>query len=227
MNHLDELPLERIEEIEDKIRGLRNGRVITQLDFDRLETELEEARTQIAGLKKKQMGHDDEVVLARVRISTLEIIIEDIQVRHRSDIRSLLEAIRELKNNKMAPKRTSTSTALTMTQAAIRKLVADSVAIALEAEAANVANDDNTNRNTEPREAPVARKCSYKEFMSCQPFNFKGTEGVVGLIRWFERTESVFSRSNCTEDCKVKFSTGTLTEEVLFWYNSFAQPIGI
>nr|GEY92880.1 reverse transcriptase domain-containing protein [Tanacetum cinerariifolium] len=27
---------------------------------------------------------------------------------------------------------------------------------------------------------------------------------AVGLIRWFERTESVFSRSNCTEDCKVQ-----------------------
>ncbi|GJT90616.1 reverse transcriptase domain-containing protein [Tanacetum coccineum] len=68
-----------------------------------------------------------------------------------------------------------------------------------------MANTDNT--NTRPREALVARKCSYKEFMSCQPFNFKGTEGAVGLIRWFERTESVFLRSNCTEDCKVKFAT--------------------
>ncbi|GJX01145.1 putative reverse transcriptase domain-containing protein [Tanacetum coccineum] len=37
----------------------------------------------------------------------------------------------------------------------------------------------------------------------------------------------VFSRSNCTEDCKVKFATGTLTEEALSWWNSFAQPIGI
>ncbi|GKC96908.1 putative reverse transcriptase domain-containing protein [Tanacetum coccineum] len=127
----------------------------------------------------------------------------------------------------MAPKRTSTSAAPAMTQAAIRKLVADSVAAALEAQAANMANADNTNRNPEPREAPVARKCSYKEFMSCQPFNFKGTEGAVGLIRWFERTELVFSCSNCTEDCKVKFATGTLTEEALSWWNSFAQPIGI
>ncbi|GJU55572.1 reverse transcriptase domain-containing protein [Tanacetum coccineum] len=97
----------------------------------------------------------------------------------------------------MAPKRTPTSAALAMSQAAIRKLVADSVAAALEAQAATMANDDNT--NTRPREAPIAKKCSYKEFMSCQPFNFKGTEGAVGLIRWFERTES----------------------------NSFAQPIGI
>ncbi|GKD84236.1 reverse transcriptase domain-containing protein [Tanacetum coccineum] len=73
----------------------------------------------------------------------------------------------------------STSEAPAMTQAAIRKLVADS------------------------------------------------SEGAVGLIRWFERTESMFSRSNCTEDCKVKFATGTLTEEALSWWNSFAQPIRI
>ncbi|GJZ06708.1 reverse transcriptase domain-containing protein [Tanacetum coccineum] len=127
----------------------------------------------------------------------------------------------------MPPKRTSTSAAPAMTQAAIRKLVADSVAAALEAQAATMENADNTNRNTGQGEAPVARKCSYKEFMSCQPFNFKGTEGAVGLIRWFEQTKSVFSRSNCTDDCKVKFATGTLTEEDLSWWNSFAQPIGI
>ncbi|GJT19381.1 reverse transcriptase domain-containing protein [Tanacetum coccineum] len=123
--------------------------------------------------------------------------------------------------------RQSTSEAPAMTQAAIRKLVAGSVIVALEAQAATMANADNTNRNTGEREAPVARKCSYKEFMSCQPINFKGSEGAVGLICWFERTESVFSRSNCTEDCKVKFATGTLTEEALSWWNSFAQPIRI
>ncbi|GKD89647.1 hypothetical protein Tco_1365154 [Tanacetum coccineum] len=127
----------------------------------------------------------------------------------------------------MAPKRTSTSAAPAMTQAAIKKLVADNVATALEAQAATMANADNTNRNTGPREILIARKCSYKEFMSCQPFNFKGTEGAVGLIRWFERTESVFSCSNCTDDYKVKFATGTLTEEALSWLNSFAQPIRI
>ncbi|GJX13396.1 reverse transcriptase domain-containing protein [Tanacetum coccineum] len=127
----------------------------------------------------------------------------------------------------MPPKRTSTSKAPAMTQAAIRKLVADSVSAALEAQAATMANVDNTNRNTREREAHVARKCSYKEFMSCQPINFKGSEGAVRLIRWFKRTESVFSRNNCTEDCNVNFATGTLTEEALTWWNSFAQPIGI
>ncbi|GKG45515.1 hypothetical protein Tco_0495593, partial [Tanacetum coccineum] len=90
-----------------------------------------------------------------------------------------------------------------------------------------MANADNTNRNTGEREAYVARKCSYKEFLSFQPFNFKGMKGAVRLIRWFERTESVFSRSNCIEDCKVKFAIGTLTEEALSLWNSFAQPIRI
>ncbi|GKF83152.1 hypothetical protein Tco_0244808, partial [Tanacetum coccineum] len=83
----------------------------------------------------------------------------------------------------MPPKRMSTSEAPTMTQAVIKKLVADSVSVALEAQAANMANTDNTTR---PREAPIARHCSYKEFMSCQPVNFKGMEGAIGLIRWFE-----------------------------------------
>ncbi|GKD74649.1 hypothetical protein Tco_1332931 [Tanacetum coccineum] len=106
------------------------------------------------------------------------------------------------------------STSGAMTQAAMRKLVADSVTATLEAQADNMANTDNTTR---PREAPVARQCSYKEFMSCQPINFKGTEGAIGLICWFERTKSVFSRSNYTEDYKVKFATGTLTKEALSW----------
>nr|GFD09122.1 hypothetical protein [Tanacetum cinerariifolium] len=56
----------------------------------------------------------------------------------------------------------SASDAPAMNRAAIRQLVVDSVAAALEAQAANMENADNTNRNPEPREAPVARKCSYK-----------------------------------------------------------------
>ncbi|GJW32305.1 reverse transcriptase domain-containing protein [Tanacetum coccineum] len=130
-------------------------------------------------------------------------------------------------SSSMPPKRTSTSAAPAMTQAAIWQLVADSVAAALEAQAATMASTDNPNRNTGPRETPVARKCTYKEFMSCQPFYFNGTEGAVGLIFWFERTELVFSYSNCTEDCKVKFATSTLTDDALSWWNSYAKPIRI
>ncbi|GJS29073.1 hypothetical protein Tco_0489693 [Tanacetum coccineum] len=103
LNHLDELPFERIEHMEDKIEGLGNGRVIIHRGFDQLETELQEARTQINVFQREQIRHDDEIVLARVRTSTLEILIEDIQVRHRSDMKSLLDMIHELKNHKGGP----------------------------------------------------------------------------------------------------------------------------
>ncbi|GJS97871.1 reverse transcriptase domain-containing protein [Tanacetum coccineum] len=127
----------------------------------------------------------------------------------------------------MPPKRTSTSEAPAMTQAAIKKLVADSVTAALEAQAATMASTSNPNRNTRPTRTPVAKTGNYKEFISCQPFYFNGTEGAVGLIRWFERTESVFSHSKCTEENKVTFATGTLTDDALSWWNAYAQPIGV
>ncbi|GJW60574.1 hypothetical protein Tco_0109909 [Tanacetum coccineum] len=173
---------------------------------------------RVAGFQRKQIGHDDEIVLARVRISILEMLIEDIQIYvcrsclsyilyfdvsclnvsgitmvllpsgfleplcpgiidmiNNQDIELMIpstpprdieppigspislsssssvgssspvrsttpppdypfdESIFAELDNSMTPKRTSTSTAPAMTQAAIKKLVTDSVAAALEA----------------------------------------------------------------------------------------------
>nr|GEX78249.1 hypothetical protein [Tanacetum cinerariifolium] len=44
-----------------------------------------------------------------------------------------------------------------------------------------------------------ARECTYQDFLKCQPLNFNGTKGVVGLTRWFEKMETVFHISNCPE----------------------------
>ncbi|GJX37169.1 reverse transcriptase domain-containing protein [Tanacetum coccineum] len=128
---------------------------------------------------------------------------------------------------KMPPKRTSTSETPAITLAAIQQLINDGISSALKAQAASMTSDSNPNRNTGPTGTPVAKTGNYKEFVSCQPFYFNGTEGAVDLIRWFERTESVFSRSNCAEENKVAFATGTLTDNALSWWNSYAQPIGI
>nr|GEY01091.1 reverse transcriptase domain-containing protein [Tanacetum cinerariifolium] len=126
--------------------------------------------------------------------------------------------------DRMPPKRTSTSETPAITLATIQRLITNGIATALEKQAINT-ND--TNRNLEPRETPVAKRRNYKEFINCQPFYFKGTGGEVDLIRWFERTESVFSRSNCAEENRVTFATDTLTNDALSWWNAYAQPIGI
>ncbi|GKE45489.1 reverse transcriptase domain-containing protein, partial [Tanacetum coccineum] len=102
---------------------------------------------------------------------------------------------------KMPPKRMSTSEASAMTRAAIKKLVADIVVAALEAQAATMAS--NPNRNTRLTGTPVAKTGSYKEFIS------------------------LFSRSKCAKENKVTFATGTLTDDALSWWNAYAQPMGI
>nr|GEW32650.1 hypothetical protein [Tanacetum cinerariifolium] len=114
----------------------------------------------------------------------------------------------------MPPKRTSTSEKLAINLATIQRLITDHIAAALETQAINT---NYTNRNLEPRETPVAKRGNYKEFISCQPFYFNCTEGAVDLIRWFEQKESVFSRSNCAEENRVTFATGTLTDDALSW----------
>ncbi|GJS55703.1 putative reverse transcriptase domain-containing protein [Tanacetum coccineum] len=214
MNYLGELSLDRIVHIEDKVEGLRKGRVIIQQDFDILEAKLQQDRTQITKLQRKQMGSNHKTSLARFRITELGDIINDMQIRHQANIENIQDSINKLKNllrqvvlntkavplsTLMPPKRTSTSETPAMTQATIRKLVADSVTTALEAQAATMANANNPNRNTR----------------------------AVGLIRWFERTESVFSRSRCAKENKVTFATGTLTDDALSWWNAYAQPMGV
>ncbi|GJU44745.1 putative reverse transcriptase domain-containing protein [Tanacetum coccineum] len=67
------------------------------------------------------------------------------------------------------------------------------------------------------RPVQPARVCSYTDFMKCQPLNFKGTEGVVGLSQWLEKMELVFHISGCAIDNQVKFATCTLLGAALTW----------
>ncbi|GKE21103.1 hypothetical protein Tco_1432615, partial [Tanacetum coccineum] len=64
----------------------------------------------------------------------------------------------------------------------------------------DVGNNRNGNPNENGRGAmPVARVCTYQDFVKCHPLNFKGTTRVEGLTRWFEKIEIVFHINNCPE----------------------------
>ncbi|GJU76759.1 putative reverse transcriptase domain-containing protein [Tanacetum coccineum] len=99
----------------------------------------------------------------------------------------------------MAPKRTTrltpvtptpnVTTTTTVTEAQLQALIDQGVAAAMaEAEARRVRNGYNNN-GSGPRPAQAVRECSYSEFLKCKPLDFKGTEGVDGLTRWFEKME--------------------------------------
>ncbi|GJT77317.1 hypothetical protein Tco_1044042 [Tanacetum coccineum] len=87
-----------------------------------------------------------------------------------------------------------------MTDAAIKALIAHGVANALaEYEAhRSSGNGDNSHESRSGRRTErAARECAYTDFLKCQPLNFKGTEGVVGL-----------------------------TQNALTWWNSHVKTVG-
>nr|GEY67550.1 hypothetical protein [Tanacetum cinerariifolium] len=102
---------------------------------------------------------------------------------------------------KMAPKQTTRSTPVittpttSVTNAQLQAMIDQGVTAALAARYANRNGDDSHTLGT----------------------------GVVGLSQWFEKMESVYSISNCTVSCQVKFDTCTLQGNALTWWNSHVK----
>nr|GEV47553.1 reverse transcriptase domain-containing protein [Tanacetum cinerariifolium] len=128
--------------------------------------------------------------------------------------------------DKMLPKRTTTTP---MTNAAIKALIAQGVATALaeyEANRGDGNGDDSHDSGSGRRTERAACEFTYSDFLKCQPLNYKGTEGVVGLTQWFEKMESVFHISNCSVACQIKFATCTFYGNALTWWNSHVKTVG-
>ncbi|GJU46910.1 putative reverse transcriptase domain-containing protein [Tanacetum coccineum] len=113
----------------------------------------------------------------------------------------------------------------------VRKIVERRVAKAMEKYEKTRADSNNTggsgSTNTGGTNVPEMHGCSYKTFMNCKPHSFKGTEGVVGLKRWFEKMEQVFEICRCAEDDKVKFAMCTFEGRALTWWNGNVQTLGL
>ncbi|GJU99596.1 reverse transcriptase domain-containing protein [Tanacetum coccineum] len=98
---------------------------------------------------------------------------------------------------------------------------------ALQRNSTNTHDDGSQNSGGGPgRPVQPTCVCSYIDFMKCRPLNFKETEGVVGLSRWFEKMESVFHISGCAIDNQVKFATCTLLGAALTWWNGHVRTLG-
>nr|GEZ02544.1 putative reverse transcriptase domain-containing protein [Tanacetum cinerariifolium] len=118
-----------------------------------------------------------------------------------------------------------------MTQAAIRRMIKDNVDAAIAAERARQANVRNEASGSGPARgqdaAPAARECTFAGFMKCNPTAFHGTEGAVELLRWFEKTKSIFGISECAEGKKVRFVAATLQGPALSWWNAKVETMGL
>nr|GEV85490.1 RNA-directed DNA polymerase, eukaryota, reverse transcriptase zinc-binding domain protein [Tanacetum cinerariifolium] len=106
----------------------------------------------------------------------------------------------------------------TLTQDTVNRMIQESVEAAILAERERVQNE--ANRAEGPNVAPVARECTFADFMKCNPVTFRGNEGAVGLIRWIKKTKMVFTVRKCTEATKVVFAIATFQDQALTWWNS-------
>ncbi|GKE07834.1 hypothetical protein Tco_1411385 [Tanacetum coccineum] len=82
----------------------------------------------------------------------------------------------------------------------VKRIVEKRVAKAIEEYEKTRTDSNNAGRsgsaNTGGTVAPEMHGCSYKTFTNGKPHSFNGTEGVVGLKRWFEKMEQVFDSYN-------------------------------
>ncbi|XP_052627224.1 uncharacterized protein LOC128133733 [Lactuca sativa] len=134
----------------------------------------------------------------------------------------------EMPNQGGDPEVTNVNQTFQMNSAMMQNMLAQGIATALAAyEAARNGNTGNSGSGTTAIHQSNTRHCSYKDFMSCKPRPFYGTEGAVGLSCWIEKTEAVFHISACPDDYRVKYATCTLMDSALTWWNNHAKSMGI
>nr|GEV34910.1 hypothetical protein [Tanacetum cinerariifolium] len=205
-DHVIEIPLQRIKDIETVQRQLEAGQLIASGERDGL---FDRTRS----LERENLKVRELLSIERDRVDSLRChmaLSQEYFCQNTTITRSGMtpEAIKELVNRRV--------------EEALAAYEATHTANALDAEnkSQNGSDGDNGNggnensdngngenrngRNENPNEngkgdRPVAKECTYQDFMKCQPLNFKGKKGVVGLTRWFEKMETVFHISNCQE----------------------------
>ncbi|KAL7590639.1 hypothetical protein Lser_V15G40585 [Lactuca serriola] len=71
------------------------------------------------------------------------------------------------------------------------------------------------------------RECTYKEFSNAKPKTFNGVGGVIALMQWFEKTETVFEICACLETSKVKFAACTFSDRSLTWWKGHVDALSL
>nr|GFC34923.1 hypothetical protein [Tanacetum cinerariifolium] len=97
-----------------------------------------------------------------------------------------------------------------LTQDTMNRMIKESVEAAIRAERERFQNEEN--RVEGPNVAPVAREFTFTDSMKCSRITFRRNERDVGLIRWIEKTEMVFTMSKCTEANKVVIAAATFQD---------------
>nr|GEW26090.1 reverse transcriptase domain-containing protein [Tanacetum cinerariifolium] len=133
-------------------------------------------------------------------------------------------------------------TTTSVTNAQLQAMIDQGETAALAARDANRNGDDSHTSGT-GRPVQVARECTYPDFLKCQPLNFKGTEGVVGLrdgerkeyagtlplcnkCKFHHNGQCTIKCANCkrvghlTRDCRIPAATNNHRNPICYEYGN-------
>ncbi|GKB17587.1 putative reverse transcriptase domain-containing protein, partial [Tanacetum coccineum] len=176
----------------------RLGNAEEKAESKKLNNELEEARFSNTFLRDSCLKKD------RMKLSMFRLKMRRVQHLRREDLLVILSSLVSIVES------------------------VDAAITAEQARQANVRNNVSGSGPVRGQDAtPAVRECTFAGFMKCNPTAFHGTEGVVELRRWFEKTKSVFGISDCAEGKKVKFAAATLQGPALTWWNAKIATMGL
>ncbi|GKB54279.1 putative reverse transcriptase domain-containing protein [Tanacetum coccineum] len=206
------------------------GNVEEKVECKKLKKELKEAKLSNTFLRMQNERVERDLYWTRVRAHEFyqEMIRRGFVFEERPNeaIDVLVEDVESSSPKEIMPPKSAP-----MTQAAMRRLIKESVDAAIAAERerqAKVRNDASGSGPVRGQDtAPAVRECTFAGFMKCNPTVFRGIEGAVELRRWFEKTESVFGISECAKGKKVRFAAATLEGPALTWWNSKIATMGL
>nr|GEW33983.1 putative reverse transcriptase domain-containing protein [Tanacetum cinerariifolium] len=200
-------------EMDDEAKVRKDGK---KLMSERIDTE--------GRIKKKFKEQDRHFVVLGCDNIEMDRTVRNVM----SDLSGLKKSVKGLSDqfNETMPPRKSTKGNLPphLTQDTVNQMIQESVEAAIRAEREGVQNEANHAEGLNV--APIAQECTFADFMKYSPITFHGNEGAVGLIRWIEKTEMVFTVSKCTEANKVVFAAATFQDRALTWWNlqEFCPP---
>nr|GEV77240.1 reverse transcriptase domain-containing protein [Tanacetum cinerariifolium] len=195
----------RLDDAQDDIVLMSDASDTTRVEVASLRTTVLAQQSEITGLRAVDQTRQTQLVEALTLLRTLQIQVAALQ-RQRGPARGPVhpKAPGEADSNviygmvKMAPKTTTT----TVTDAQLKAWIDQGVANAL-----------------------VARDADTMEMTKTVMILEWGTEGVVKFTQWFKRLETVFHISNCIVKNQIKFTTCTLLESGLTWWNSYVTTV--
>ncbi|GKA39657.1 hypothetical protein Tco_0732208 [Tanacetum coccineum] len=239
----------RMTAVEEGVQTLAEHGVLVASKLDETDTQVLEMmdivnnypRGQVDALREEMGGLHGSIETMSQKMQTLETALQEVRAKNQ-DLQTRLSASEcnercmvaymlwmEERISALELRPPSRLFFITMPPRRLKRMDVERLVLSRVAEAIAEYERNKTNAggpgpaNTRGVVAPDVHGCSYKTFLNFKPHSFNGTEGVVGLSRWFEKMEQVFEISKCAEEDKVKFAACTFegraltSRDLLYW----------